>query len=79
MEQSYQYITLEGLGMWPMIMFLTCKEISWMANHGVNEESKAYKFYEPVEGKVIINKDVLFEEAKCLNWNKKDQVILEDA
>lgn len=32
-----------------------------------SEESKAYKLYEHVEGKIIIDRDVLFEETKC--WN----------
>lgn len=40
-------------------------------NLGVSEESKAYELYEPVEGEVIISRDVVFEELKCWNWNKE--------
>lgn len=48
-------------------------------NLGVTEESKAYNLYGPVEGDFIIRRDVMFEESKCWNWNKKDQVNLEDS
>lgn len=39
----------------------------------MSEESKSYKLYEPNVGKVIISKDVSFEEANSWNWSKKDQ------
>jgi hypothetical protein len=31
---------------------------------GVSEESKAYKLYNPVDEKIIISRDVVFEEDK---------------
>lgn len=45
---------------------------------GVSDESKAYKLYDPVSKKVIISKDVIFEEDVCWNWdNQKDECRLE--
>ncbi|CAJ2654342.1 unnamed protein product [Trifolium pratense] len=37
---------------------------------GVSEESKAYKLYDPIAKKIIISRDVIFEESKGWNWNK---------
>jgi len=34
---------------------------------GINEKSKAYKLYDPVNKKVIISRDVVFDESK--RWN----------
>jgi hypothetical protein len=39
---------------------------------GVSEESKAYKLFEPVEKRIIVSRDVVFEESKGWSWNKKD-------
>ncbi|PNX97760.1 cysteine-rich receptor-like protein kinase 25-like protein, partial [Trifolium pratense] len=36
---------------------------------GLSEESKAYKLYNH-ENKIIISRDVVFEENKCWNWDK---------
>ncbi|GAU19660.1 hypothetical protein TSUD_185760 [Trifolium subterraneum] len=38
---------------------------------GVSEESKAYKLYNPVEKMIIVSRDVVFEEQKGWNWDKK--------
>ncbi|GAU45181.1 hypothetical protein TSUD_178740 [Trifolium subterraneum] len=38
---------------------------------GVSEESKAYKLYNPVEKRIIVSRDVVFEEKKGWNWDKK--------
>ncbi|KAK2427210.1 putative mitochondrial protein [Trifolium repens] len=38
---------------------------------GVSEESKAYKLYEPVGKRIIVSRDVIFEESKSWNWCKK--------
>ncbi|PNX63533.1 cysteine-rich receptor-like protein kinase 25-like protein [Trifolium pratense] len=46
---------------------------------GVCEESKAYKLYDPTEKRIIISKDVVFEESKGCNWEKsKKQVTTSD-
>ncbi|XP_050902116.1 uncharacterized protein LOC127110689 [Lathyrus oleraceus] len=42
----------------------------WM---GVSEESKAYKLYDLVNNKILISKDVVFEESKGGEWNKHDK------
>ncbi|MCI41411.1 copia-type polyprotein, partial [Trifolium medium] len=39
---------------------------------GVSEESKAYKLYDPIERKIIVSRDVIFEETKGWNWDKKN-------
>jgi hypothetical protein len=36
-------------------------------NLGVSEESKAHKFYDPIAKKIIVSRDVVFEESK--GWN----------
>ena len=37
---------------------------------GVSEGSKAYKLYDPISQRIIISRDVKFEEDKCWNWDK---------
>lgn len=32
---------------------------------GMNEESKAYRLYDPVSKKIVVSRDVIFEENKC--------------
>jgi len=36
---------------------------------GLSEESKAYKLYDPKSKKVVISRDVVFEESQGWNWN----------
>jgi len=38
---------------------------------GVSEESKAYRLYDPASQKIIVSRDVVFEEDKCWNWDKQ--------
>jgi len=38
---------------------------------GVSEESKAYKLYGPIAKKIIVSRDVVFEESKGWNWDDK--------
>ncbi|GAU44223.1 hypothetical protein TSUD_399870 [Trifolium subterraneum] len=38
---------------------------------GVSEESKAYKLYDPLQKKIIISKDVVFDESNGWNWDEK--------
>ena len=37
----------------------------------VSEESKAYKLYDPIEKKIIVSRDVVFEETKGWKWDEK--------
>jgi len=37
---------------------------------GVSEESKAYRLYDPTSQRIIISRDVVFEEDKSWNWDK---------
>ena len=36
----------------------------------LNEESKAYRLYDPVSKKVIISRNIVFEEDEKWNWGK---------
>ncbi|CAL9016699.1 unnamed protein product [Prunus brigantina] len=46
---------------------------------GVSEESKAYRLYNPVSQKIIISRDVVFEEDNSWEWDKiHEEVILAD-
>lgn len=46
---------------------------------GVSEESKGYRLYDPVGKKIVISKDVIFEENKHWDWDKSynDQALLD--
>jgi len=37
---------------------------------GVSEESKAYRLYNPIDRKIIISRDVVFDEDECWNWEE---------
>ena len=37
---------------------------------GVSEESKAYRLYDPISQRIIISRDVVFEEDKSWDWDK---------
>lgn len=39
--------------------------------HLGSNESKGYKVYDPTQNKVIISRDVVFEESKRWNWSEK--------
>ena len=38
---------------------------------GVSETSKAYKLYDPLTKKVVISRDVIFDEKKTWTWEEK--------
>jgi len=38
---------------------------------GVSEESKAYRLYDPASQKIIVSRDVVFEEDKGWDWDKQ--------
>ncbi|KAL9429257.1 hypothetical protein AB3S75_031131 [Citrus x aurantiifolia] len=38
---------------------------------GVSEESKAYRLYDPISQMIIISRDIVFEEDKSWDWDKK--------
>lgn len=40
---------------------------------GVSDESKAYKLYDPVTKKIIISKDVIFEEKESWDWGRTEE------
>lgn len=37
---------------------------------GVSEESKAYRLYNPTSRKIIVSRDVVFEENECWDWGR---------
>ncbi|KAG8382153.1 hypothetical protein BUALT_Bualt05G0047000 [Buddleja alternifolia] len=40
---------------------------------GVSEELKAYRLYDPISQKIIISRDVVFEEDNSWDWDKNHQ------
>jgi hypothetical protein len=40
---------------------------------GLSEESKAYKLYDPIEKKIIIIRDAVFDESNGWDWYNKDR------
>ncbi|KAM2245499.1 hypothetical protein ACFXTI_006427 [Malus domestica] len=46
---------------------------------GVSEESKAYRLFDPISHKIIMSRDVVFDENQSWNWNDShEEVILVD-
>ena len=43
---------------------------------GVSEESKAYRLYDPTSQRIIISRDVVFEEDMNWDWDKGGQDLL---
>ena len=41
---------------------------------GVSETSKAYKLYDPLTKKVVVSRDVIFDEKKIWTWEEKNTV-----
>ena len=41
----------------------------------INEESKAYRLYDPVSQKILVSRDVVFEEDKSQNWDKRHEEV----
>lgn len=39
----------------------------------VSDESNAYRLYDPVENKIVVSKDVIFEEGEQWDWDKNHQ------
>jgi hypothetical protein len=46
---------------------------------GVSEESKGYRLFNPITKKVVISRDVIFEEEKQWDWdeNFKKQMLVD--
>lgn len=40
---------------------------------GYNHVSKGYKLYNPLAGKLIISRDVTFDEANTWNWSQEEK------
>lgn len=44
----------------------------------LSEESKTYRLYDPVGQKIIINRDVVFDEKKSWDWDQSYEDIMAD-
>lgn len=46
---------------------------------GVSEESKGYRLYDPIAKKIVVSRDVIFEEEKQWDWDVsyKDQILVD--
>lgn len=45
---------------------------------GISEESKAYRLYDPTAKRVIVSRDVVFEENESWNWRRSDKDVRSD-
>lgn len=45
---------------------------------GVSEESKAYRLYNPLTKKIVVSRDVVFEENESWDWDKSGKEIRSD-
>jgi len=43
---------------------------------GTSDESKAYRLYDPVSQKIIVSRDVVFEEDRCCDWDQIHEKII---
>ena len=43
---------------------------------GVSQESKAYRLYDPNSQKIVVNRDVVFEEDKHWEWEKTHEELI---
>jgi len=46
---------------------------------GYEEGSKAYRLYDPVTGRVIVSRDVVFDEAAAWKWDEEEMAVGEGA
>lgn len=44
---------------------------------GVSEESKAWRLYDPVTKKIVVSRDVVFDEEKYWDWDQADAGVKE--
>ena len=44
----------------------------------MSEESKAYRLYNPISGKIVTSRDVVFDEKEYQNWQGNDEVPVSD-
>lgn len=46
---------------------------------GVSEESKGYRLYDPIAKKIVVSRDVIFEEEKQWDWDESysDQILID--
>ena len=42
---------------------------------GISEESKAYRLYDPMSKRIVVSRDVVFEENECWNWGKSNEEV----
>jgi len=42
----------------------------------VSKESKAYKLYDPISKRIVVSRDVKFEEDKCWDWDKSYEELI---
>lgn len=40
---------------------------------GISDESKAYKLFDPISKKIIVSRDVVFEEERSWDWGRTDE------
>lgn len=40
---------------------------------GVSDESKAYRLFDPISKKIIVSRDVVFEENECWDWGRTEE------
>lgn len=45
---------------------------------GVSDESKAWRLYDPVSVKIVVSRDVIFEEEKGWEWNRSEDEVKTD-
>jgi transposase InsO family protein len=45
---------------------------------GMSEESKTYILYNPISGKIVTSRDVVFDENECWNWQGNNEISASD-
>jgi len=42
---------------------------------GYNDESKAYRLFDPIAKKIVISRDVMFDEGESWNWGRSEEEV----
>jgi len=76
MSHTYKFLDVDMLHMLKYLK-LKGRSLTIMMKNAFSsdiEESKAYKFYNPLTKKLVVSRDIIFNEAEAWSWSNKETV-----